>query len=124
MGVELQEEPTFWAEVIRSVVASGAVVAAGWGALGGATSALAVGGGSKRTAIRQITMGALVAGGTGTLAMAIFARTFGIDASLIPLAGAGSSASYFAGVFGPAVIEVILSRIHAGRLPGEGKDDG
>lgn len=120
----MHDEPTFWAEVFRSAIASSVVTAAGWGALGGATSALAVGPASKRAAIRQITMGAFVAGGTGTLAMAIFAKSFGIDAALIPLVGAGSSASYFAGVFGPAVIEVILSRIHAGRLPGEDKDDG
>lgn len=120
----MHEEPTFWAQVLQSAIASGVVTAAGWGALGGATSALAVGPASKKAAIRQITMGALVSGGTGTLAMALFAKSFGIDASLIPLVGAGSSASYFAGVFGPAVIEVILSRIHAGRLPGEDKDDG
>lgn len=124
MGVALHEEPSFWAEVVRSVVASSAVTGAGWGALGGATSALAVGGGGKKAAVRQVLMGALVAGGTGTLGMAIFAKSFGLDAALIPLVGAGSSASYFAGVFGPAVIEVLLSRIHAGRLPGEDKEDG
>lgn len=120
----MTEDPSFFSEVVRSVMASSVITAIGWGALGGATSALAVGGGSRKALLRQITMGALVAGGTGTLAMAVVSRSFGLDASLIPLAGAGSSASYFAGVFGPAVIEVLLSRIRAGRLPGEDKDDG
>lgn len=120
----LHEEPSFWVDVMRSVAASSAVSAAGWGAMGGATSALAVGGYSRRAVIRHVTLGALVAGGSGSLAMAVFAKFSGLDASLIPLAGAGSSASFFVGVFGPAVIEVILSRIRAGRLPGEDKDDG
>lgn len=92
--------------------------------MGGATSALAIGGSSRRAVIRHITLGAMVAGGSGSLAMAIFAKFAGFDPSLIPLAGAGSSASFFVGVFGPAVIEVVLSRIRAGRLPGEKNDDG
>ena len=121
MGALLSEIPSFWSEVVTSIVASSAVTAAGWGALGGATSALAVGGTTKRAAVRHVILGALVAGGTGTMAMALTAKALGLDASLIPLAGAGSSASFFVGTFGPAVIEVLLSRIRAGRLPGEDK---
>ena len=116
----MTEPISFWAEVGRSVLASGVVTAVGMGALGGATSALAVGGATRRALLRQIVLGAMLSGGTGSLAMAVIAKTLSLPAELIPAAGAGSSASYFIGVFGPAVIEVLLTRIRAGRLPGEG----
>lgn len=119
----MTDQPTIWAEIWRGVLASGAVTAAGWGAAGGITSALAVRVRS-RDALRQIALGALVAGGSGTLAMALLSRFAGLPVEAIPLTGAGSSASYFMGVFGPAVIEVILRRIRGGRLPGEGGTDG
>lgn len=122
----MQQEPNFWAEVVRSVAASSIVTAAGWGALGGATSALAVRGASKRAFVRQVVMGALVAGGSGAIAMAMIVKYSGLDPALIPVAGAGGSASYFMGLLGPAIIEVVISRIRAGRLPGEneGGDNG
>jgi hypothetical protein len=44
----------------------------------------------------------------------------GIPPELIPAMGAGASASYFMGVFGPAIIEVMLRRISRGRLPSDG----
>lgn len=118
----MNDTSSFWVEILRSAVASSAIVAAGWGALGGVTSALTVRV-TPSAMLRQIALGALVAGGTGTLAMAIIAKLAGLDPELIPMVGAASSASYFAGVFGPAIIEVILSRIHAGRLPGDNRDD-
>lgn len=114
---------SFWGDVWRGVVASGAVAAAGWGAAGGVTSALAVQV-HPRAALRQIAMGALVAGGTGTMATAVVSRLAGLSPELIPAVGAGASASYFVGVFGPAIIEVVLRRIRGGRLPGEGPGDG
>lgn len=113
------DHPTFWQEVWRGVLASGVVSAAGWGAAGGVTSALAVKV-RPRAALRQIAMGALVAGGTGTMATALVARMTGLSPEMIPAVGAGASASYFVGVFGPAIIEVVLRRIAVGRLPGEG----
>ncbi|WP_395543284.1 hypothetical protein [Neotabrizicola sp. sgz301269] len=116
-------DTTFWQDVWRGVIASGVVTAAGWGAAGGVTSALAVKV-RPRAALRQIAMGALVAGGTGTLATAIVAKFTGISPELIPAVGAGASASYFVGVFGPAIIEVVLRRIGQGRLPGDGPNEG
>lgn len=116
------DQPAFWQEVWRGVIASGIVSAAGWGAAGGVTSALAVKV-RPRAALRQIAMGALVAGGTGTMATAIVAKLAGLSPELIPAVGAGASASYFVGVFGPAIIEVVLRRIGGGRLPGEGREE-
>lgn len=117
------DQPTIWGEIWRGVVASGVVTAAGWGAAGGVTSALAVKV-RPRAALRQIAMGALVAGGTGTLATAFVAKMMDLSPELIPAVGAGASASYFVGVFGPAIIEVVLRRIRGGRLPGEGPEEG
>jgi hypothetical protein len=118
----LQDETTFFGEVMRGIAASTVVAAAGWGALGGMTAGLTVKV-SAKAVVRQILLGALVAGGVGTGAMALIAAMFSISPELIPVAGAASSASYMVGVFGPAVIEVFLSRIRAGRLPGEGGDN-
>lgn len=119
----MSDDLTFWAEVWRGVLASGAVTAIGWGAVGGMTSAMAVKV-RPRAAVRQIIMGALVAGGTGSLATALVAKAAGLSGDLVPAVGAGASASYFVGVFGPAIIEVILRRISGGRLPGEGDPNG
>ena len=117
------EPLTFWEEVWRGVMASSIVAAAGWGAAGGVTSALAVKV-KPKAALRQIAMGALVAGGTGTLGTALVSSWLSLSPELIPAVGAGASASYFVGVFGPAIIEVVLRRISGGRLPGEGSGDG
>lgn len=120
-------EPTFWQEVWRRIIASsavsGMVTATAWGAAGGFTSALAVEVGRKAL-VRQIAMGALVAGGTGTMATAIVVKVFGLDPALIPASGGFSPAVYLVGVFGPAIIEAILRRIKRDRLPGEDPTDG
>jgi hypothetical protein len=50
----------------------------------------------------------------------VIAHWLDLPAEVIPVFGAGGAASYFVGVFGPAIIEVVLSRIGSGRLPGEG----
>lgn len=113
------DEMSFWREVWQSVVASSLVSTGSWGAAGGITSALAVKV-PARAAARQVAMGALVAGGTGTLGTALVSVWMGIPADLIPAMGAGASASYFMGVFGPAIIEVMLRRISRGRLPSDG----
>lgn len=123
-GESMSDELTFGQEILRGLLASGVVTAGGWGAAGGMTSALAVKV-SPRAALRQIAMGALVAGGTGTFATALVSHWLGLSPELIPAVGAGASGSYFVGVFGPAIIEVMLRRIGWGRLPGEdGGDDG
>lgn len=117
---------TIWADVWRAVAASGVLTgatAAAYGAAGGLTSALAVRE-PARSMIRQILMGGLIAGGTGTAATALLAAWGFIQPVTIIAAGAGGSASYLIGVFGPAVIEVILTRLYRGRLPGEGPGDG
>lgn len=116
------DEIGFWREVWQSAVASSLVSAGAWGAAGGITSALAVKV-PPRAAARQIAMGALVAGGTGTLGTALVSAWMGLPPDLIPAAGAGASASYFMGVFGPAIIEVMLRRISRGRLPNEDRKD-
>lgn len=116
------EELSFWREVWHAVIASSVVSTGAWGAAGGITSALAIKV-PPRAAARQVAMGALVAGGTGTLGTALVSTWMGLPPELIPALGAGASASYFMGVFGPAVIEVMLRRISRGRLPNEAKDD-
>lgn len=109
----------YWREVWHAVIASSIATTGIWGAAGGVTSALAVKV-HPRAAARQIAMGALVAGGTGTLGTALVSAWMGIPPELIPAMGAGASASYFMGVFGPAIIEVMLRRISRGRLPSDG----
>lgn len=113
------DEMGFWREVWHAVAASTAISGGAWGAAGGVTSALAIRV-PARAAARQVAMGALVAGGTGTLGTALVSAWMGIPPEFIPAMGAGASASYFMGVFGPAIIEVMLRRISWGRLPSDG----
>lgn len=116
------DEMGFWREVWQAAIASSIVSTGAWGAAGGITSALAVKV-PARAAARQVAMGALVAGGTGTLGTALVSTWMGIPPEIIPAMGAGASASYFMGVFGPAIIEVMLRRISRGRLPNEDRSD-
>jgi len=105
---------TMW----KTVAASTLVGAAFFGAVGGITSALAINV-KREELVRQIALGALAAGGMGSGGGAVVAAWLDIDWSLIPAGGATGTMSYLIGVFGPAIIEVILGRLKAGRMPNE-----
>lgn len=118
------DETSIWAELLKAAAASATVSAALWGAAGGATSALVVKV-SAKDVLRHVTLGALTAGGIGTMVgAALLAKTIGLTPEALGFIGAGSSISYLVGVFGPAVMEVVLHRIRRGRLPGEDQADG
>lgn len=109
---------TFW----QSLAASTTLASAGWGAAGGMTSALSIPKLKKRDIVRQVVLGALVAGGLSVSAAAIMAAWLHLPNTVVPVIGAGGSASYLAGVFGPALFELILSRIRQGRAPTDSKE--
>lgn len=115
----MASETSIMTEIGNAIMASATIAAAAWGAAGGITSAIAVKV-DRRAVLRQVFLGALVAGGMGTGGMAMVAHWLGMPASAIVLGGAGGAGSYVVGLFGPAIIEVILGRIYAGRLPTEG----
>lgn len=113
-------EGSIVSEVMRSLAASAALSAAAWGAAGGLTSALLIAGQSRRAIMRQILVGALFSGGVGTAAGALISSWLKLPPEVIPAFGASGSASYLLGIFGPAVAEVLLSRIRKNQLPSEG----
>ena len=115
----MNDETGFIAAVVRELAASTAVILAAWGALGGATNALT----TKmrlRDALRHILLGGLIAAGMGSLSMALITSWLGLPPEAIPAGGAAGSAAYLVGVFGPAVIELVLARLRNAR---EGRDD-
>lgn len=113
----MSEQPSLWAEIWRITATSAIFSTAAWGAAGGLTSALAITGEKKRGVIRQIVLGALTASGLGSAAGAVMSRWLDIPIEAIPAVGVGGGASYLTGVFGPAFVEVILSRMRPGRVP-------
>lgn len=115
----MNDNSGFVATVLRDLAASTAVILAAWGALGGATNALT----TKmrlRDALRHILLGGLIAAGMGSLSMAVITSWLGLPPEAIPAGGAAGSAAYLVGVFGPAVIELVLARLRQAR---EGRDD-
>jgi len=110
----MNEEPGFVSGALRDLAASTAVILAAWGALGGATNALTTRM-RLRDALRHILLGGLIAAGMGSLSMGLVARWLGLPAEAVPAGGAAGSAAYLVGVFGPAVIEVMLARIRGFR---------
>jgi len=115
----MNDDSGFVATVLRDLAASTAVILAAWGALGGATNALT----TKmrlRDAVRHILLGGLIAAGMGSLSMAVITSWLGLPPQAIPAGGAAGSAAYLVGVFGPAVIELVLARLRQAR---EGNDD-
>lgn len=117
---------TWIGSAVREVVASGVVILAVWGALGGATNALSTRM-SLRDALRHVVLGALISAGTGSLSMTMLAAWLGLPMDQLHEAaaagGAVGSAAYVVGVFGPAVIEVMLGRIRKGKLPSDERDN-
>ena len=110
----MNDESGFLATVLRELGASTAAILAAWGALGGATNALT----TKmrlRDAVRHILLGGLIAAGMGSLSMAVITAWLGLPPEAIPAGGAAGSAAYLVGVFGPAVIELILARLRGAK---------
>ena len=114
----MNDEPGFFAAVLRDLLASTAVILAAWGALGGATNALTTRM-RLRDALRHILLGGLIAAGMGSLSMALVTRWLGLPPEAIPAGGAAGSAAYLVGVFGPAFIELILARLRGGSGGGD-----
>ncbi|MCT8999721.1 hypothetical protein [Chelativorans intermedius] len=115
----MSDSGSFLDAVLRELAASTAVILAVWGGLGGATNALT----TKmrlRDALRHILLGGLIAAGMGSLSMALITSWLGLPPEAIPAGGAAGSAAYLVGVFGPAVIELVLARLRNAR---EGRDD-
>lgn len=114
----MSDEPSIWADLLRAAAASSILGAAAWGAAGGVTSGLLIRV-EKRVLVRHMLVGALVAGGTGALAFPLIEGWMDLPpGSLTPAAGgAAGSGAYLAGVFLPAVFEVLLTRLRRGVLP-------
>lgn len=84
------------------------------GAMGGATNGLVVRV-SYSQMVRYVILGAFCAAGSGQLSGALLERV-----GLFPegvTQGASGAVAFFAGLFFPALFEVILSRLKAGKLP-------
>lgn len=110
-------------DILAAVASSEMMRTAGYGAAGGLVSAIAVK--EKPSAmLRQVALGAMISAGAGTVVADVLAR-FGIVSD--PNFAAGASVggmSFLAGVFLPAIFEVILRRIRSGVLLGEDQKDG
>lgn len=97
-------------DLIATVAASATLAAAGWGAAGGATSAIVIQT-DKKTVIRQIIAGALIAAGAGGAGGLFLSVAFNLPAGAIPAMAGVSAIPYFLGVFGPALIEHRLRKL-------------
>lgn len=121
----MNDDTSVMTEIVRSIIANAIIVAAMWGGAGGLTSALLIddGNGKVRAALRQIILGALAAAGGGTTLGALLAHWLDLPVTAIPAFGTGGAMAYMTGIFGPAIMEVVLTRIRAGRLPADGDRD-
>lgn len=109
---------TIWTEIKAALLTLPVVGLAIWGALGGATNALVI----RVTAweaLRHVLLGALVAAGLGGLGAPLVGHWLGMPAGMLsPTDGAATgSIAYLTGSLGAAILEVIIQRIRAGRLP-------
>lgn len=117
----MSDQSSLWADLLKAAAASSFLGAAAWGAAGGATSGLLIRV-ERRVLIRHMVIGALVAGGTGALALPLIEGWMDLPPGTItPTAGgAAGSGAYLAGVFLPALFEVVLTRLRRGVLPTDG----
>jgi len=114
----MSDEPTFVADFVKAIAASSVLGAAAWGAAGGVTSGLLIRVG-RMALLRHMVVGALVAGGTGALALPLISGWMGLpEGTISPTAGgATGSGAYLAGLLLPALFEVVLTRLRRGVLP-------
>ena len=123
----MSDDPNLPGSLVELVSRPGLVTLlalSGWGAAGGATNALATRSG-LREGLRLILLGAIVAAGTGSVAGGLLVHYFpGLSLAAVPATSLVSVGAYMAGTFGGAVVELVLRRLRAGRLPGEGPTDG
>ena len=116
----MPDRPSTWADILHLLAASALIQMIGAGAAGGLTNAL-VTEAERRRALRLIVIGALVASGIGSLGSAVLVWWLGVPASAVPTGAGIGPVAYLLGLFGAPVIELILARIKAGRLPVEGE---
>lgn len=116
----MDDTPSLWADILKAAAASSILGAAAWGAAGGATSGLLIRV-ERWVLIRHMLIGALVAGGTGALALPLIEGWMDLPPGTItPTAGgAAGSGAYLAGVFLPAMFEIVLTRLRRGVLPAD-----
>lgn len=107
-------EPTWLKSLAAQLMAIPVVGVALMGALGGATNAL-VGKVTPRQTVHYILLGGLCAAGSGQLSGTLL-EYWGFLPEGMAAASSGAVA-FFAGLFFPAVFEVILSRLRARTLP-------
>ena len=110
----MEDQGSFWGNVLAYMIAVPAFGIAFMGAMGGATNALVIRVNFRHT-VRYIVLGAMCAAGSGSMAGNVLAH-WGLMPSDVGQASTGAIA-FFSGLFFPAVFEVILSRINAGKLP-------
>lgn len=118
----MSDDPNLLDAIARSALANAAL----WGGLGGLTNALASRETRRGEVLRMISLGMLVTAGTGSIGGAVIAHyfpTFSTSAA-IPAGSLAGVGVYLTGVFGGALIELALSKIRNGRLPGAGGGTG
>lgn len=104
-------QPHWLLEAVGWAAASSAVVAAGWGALGGATSALSIEM-PLSEAVRMIALGALIAAGVGSAGGLLAVVAWGLSPEAIPVGALAGAGPYLAGLFGPSWVRYRLRRLH------------
>lgn len=110
-----------WGQIAHQLSNSALASALGWGAVGGAANAL-VTRVTWREAARLVIIGGLLGAGTGGVASAVMVARWDLPPEMIPLGTGVGSASFVVGIFGVAVVEVLLARIRAGHIPDD-RDD-
>lgn len=115
-------EVSFLVEVWERVVSSTILQVGLWGAAGGITNALIVKS-NRREAVRLIFLGGFVSAGTSSVAGAIISVYFNLSTEAAVAIGGAGSFGYMAGIFFPAMFEVLLQRIGRGYLPNEAQED-
>ncbi|MFB2530724.1 hypothetical protein ACEYYA_00985 [Paracoccus sp. p3-h83] len=113
----MPDHPTTWAEIGRAVWAAALTQMAIGGAAGGLTNAL-VTSQERRSGLRLIVIGSLVATGMGGLGGVALTLLTDLPAAAIPAGASVGPVAYVLGLFGAPVIELMLARIKGGHLFG------
>lgn len=114
------EHPSELQNIVTAILAAIPVGALVWGAIGGGTNAIVIKT-TAREAIRHIVLGALVAAGMGGLGAPILNHWLSLPPESLKVVdgAAGGSIAYLTGSVGAAILEVVIQRIRAGRLPND-----
>lgn len=104
------DDPT-WSAIFKRLVESGAWAGLMLGGIGGVLNVVLDEKTKRQDVIRYFMAGAIISAGCGSFVIALLVKFAGIPPEAIPAGLAAGPASLISGLFGPRIVQAVMSRL-------------